>query len=310
MYFDGYNQKKATQDLRLAKEAAEASAQAKSEFLANMSHEIRTPMSGILGMAELLLGTDLNDHQRSLAETVSRSGEALLHVLNDILDFSKIEAGKLELDPVDFNLHESVEDVAELLAEEAHEKGIELICRVQDNVPMAVNGDPGRLRQILTNLLGNAVKFTEKGHVFVGVSLIEENHGTVLLGFEVSDTGIGIAPEAQVGIFDAFSQADCSTTRKYGGTGLGLAISKHLSALMGGDIGVESRPGTGSTFRFTACLKKQAKAFRPAWTDNNGLYGLRVLIADDNEMTRTILNQYVTSWGIFCGYGGKRGAST
>ncbi len=294
-------EKKATQDLRLAKEAAEASAQAKSEFLANMSHEIRTPMSGILGMAELLLGTDLNDHQRNLAETVSRSGEALLHVLNDILDFSKIEAGKLELDPVDFNLHESVEDVAELLAEEAHEKGIELICRVQDNVPMALNGDPGRLRQILTNLLGNAVKFTEKGHVFVGVSLIEENHGTVLLGFDVSDTGIGIAPEAQMGIFDAFSQADCSTTRKYGGTGLGLAISKHLSALMGGDISVESRPGAGSTFRFTACLKKQAKAFRPAWTDNNGLYGLRVLIADDNELTRTILNQYVASWGIFCG---------
>lgn len=256
-------------------------------------------MNGVLGMAELLLGTTLDEHQRHLAETVFRSGESLLRILNDILDFSKIEACKLELECVDFDLHDQIEETMEVIADNAHRKGLEFICQIENNVPNRVMGDSGRLRQILTNLIGNSIKFTERGEVMVRATLCNDIGDSVLLMFEVKDTGIGIPLEAQAKIFDAFSQSDGSMSRRYGGTGLGLSISKQLCEMMGGEMEVESKPGIGSTFRFKIRLKKQPSGESvqmPCRYEHPR--NLRVLIVDDNETNRSVLQYQIDSWGI------------
>ncbi len=290
---------KQNQELELTRDQALKAARSKSEFLATMSHEIRTPLNGVIGMTDLLLGSALDSDQLEMVETVKHSGEFLLTVINDILDFSKIDAGKLDLECINFDIRAAVDEVLDILAERASQKNLELIGLVYGQTPWQLRGDPGRIRQILFNLIGNAIKFTQDGEIVVNVSLIESTTDTTTLRFSVTDTGIGISPQAQDGLFDTFTQADSSTTRKFGGTGLGLAICKKLVTLMNGDIGVLSEKGQGSTFWFTIPFPHNSTVPQdpiPAVS----LEDRRICIVESNNTIRFLLQHYAQSWGMTC----------
>jgi PAS domain S-box-containing protein len=289
---------KQAQMLQRERDAAELASRAKSEFLANMSHELRTPLNGVSGMLDLLSGTPMPAEQRRYVDIARSSAEMLLTVINQVLDYSKIEAGNLDLEVINFNLRDVLEDTAESLSHRAEKRGLELVLAVPDGIPTALRGDPNRLCQILLNLASNAIKFTEQGHVIVRVSTELQTESEAIVRFSVEDTGIGIPPERLSRLFRSFSQVDASTTRRFGGTGLGLAISKRLVELMRGEIGVESTPGKGSTFWFTATFELQPAGTRQNLPIPQALAATRVLVVDDNAVNREILSQQLAAWKI------------